>query len=81
MPDPTESRDSNRRWSLPPGGRRGRFAGLGAVVTTFRDVLQTTRQRLGWWSVPLVVFLLILAVVLLVIAVVQPLAPFLYPLF
>ena len=54
---------------------------LVAVWDVFRQVHRGMRERLGVWSLPLVFLLMLLGVALILIAVVQPLAPFLYPLF
>jgi hypothetical protein len=65
----------------PVRARRSLFARLAAVFEVFRQVHRSMRERLGVWSLPLVFLLLVLGVALILIAFVQPLAPFLYPLF
>jgi hypothetical protein len=65
----------------PAVRRRRRFARMAAAFGSACSVFGAMRQRLGWWSTPLVFLLLLLGLVLILIAFAQPLAPFLYPLF
>ena len=81
-PDPRDLEPRCREPLFAPvHERRNLGSRLAAVWDVFRQVHRGMHERLGVWSLPLVFLLLLLGVALILIAFVQPLAPFLYPLF
>lgn len=62
-------------------GRRPRFAALRAAYDSYVLLTGAMKRKLGWWSVPLLHLLIVLALLLAFLTLVQPLAPFVYPLF